>query len=113
MDEDIHELESIPKVTVRRKQCYTCGRTIHTPEKCFSKTVNAIHVIKWYIYINVFKQGNSGAYETKEEVNDELCSEYPESDHSEDNGENKHFIIVNGISRSQGDKDSCVAGRLT
>lgn len=60
----------------------------------FLKTVYVIHAIKWYmyIYINVFKQGNSGAYETKEEVNDELCSENPESDHSEDNGEHKKWI---------------------
>lgn len=90
------------------------GGQFYTREFFFSflKTATGIHVIKWYIYINVFKQRNSWAYETKEEVNDELCSENPESDHSEDNGENKKNLIVNEIWRSQGDKDSLVAGRL-
>lgn len=48
--QDVHEPESIHKVTVRNKPCYRCGKTNHIPDKCFIKAVNVTHVMKWDIY---------------------------------------------------------------
>lgn len=36
--QDVHEPESIHKVTVRYKPCYRCGKTNHIPDNCFYKS---------------------------------------------------------------------------
>ena len=89
--QDVHGHESVHKVSVTKfKPCYRCGKTNHTPDKCFYKnsqchTCNEIgHIHKM---CSKRKSGQHKKQKRKSKLN------FVSEDQEEDNFDNEHWTI--------------------
>lgn len=108
--QDVHEPESIHKVTVRNKPCYRCGKTNHIPDKCFYKS-SKCHTCHEMGHIQKMCSKKETVEPKKQKKKSKLnfVSENPESDHSEDNSENEHWPIFSLSKEQRGAKEIRIA----